>query len=81
VGGEVMQEIMDKWSQVRSISFYGLQEQGILHLQELYSLRVLVFEYNNGLGNRHVKYIGNFFRLTFLRINCREVELENCHRP
>uniref|UniRef100_K3Z400 NB-ARC domain-containing protein n=1 Tax=Setaria italica TaxID=4555 RepID=K3Z400_SETIT len=41
LGDEVIQEIMDKWSQVRSISFYGLQEQGIPHLQELYSLRVL----------------------------------------
>lgn len=43
LGDEVIQEIMDKWLQVRSISFYGLQEQGIPHLQELYSLRVLVF--------------------------------------
>jgi hypothetical protein len=79
VGDEVMQEIMDKWSQVRSISFYGLQEQGILHLQELYSLRVLVFYYNSHLGNRHVKNIGSFFRLTFLGIKCSEVtELPEC---
>jgi hypothetical protein len=79
VGGEVMQEIMDKWSQVRSISFYGLQEQGILHLQELYSLRILVFYYNSHLGNQHVKHIGSFFRLTFLCINSSEVtELPEC---
>jgi hypothetical protein len=79
VGGEVMQEIMDKWSQVRSISFYGLQEQGILHLQELYSLRILVFYYNSHLGNQHVKHIGSFFRLTFLGINSSEVtELPEC---
>jgi hypothetical protein len=79
VGGEVMQEIMDKWSQVRSVSFYGLQEQGILHLQELYSLRVLVFDYNSHLGNQHVKHIGSFFRLTFLGINSSEVtELPEC---
>ncbi|CAL4905783.1 unnamed protein product [Urochloa decumbens] len=73
VGDEAMQEIMDKWSQVRSISFYGLQEHGIPHLQELYSLRVLDFDYSSHLGNQHVKYIGSFFRLTFLRIDCREV--------
>jgi hypothetical protein len=70
---------MDKWSQVRSISFYGLQEQGILHLQELYSLRVLVFGYNSHLGNQHVKHIGSFFRLTFLGINSSEVtKLPEC---
>ncbi|CAL4898485.1 unnamed protein product [Urochloa decumbens] len=73
VGDEVMQEIMDKWSQIRSISFYGLQEQGIPHLKELYSLRVLDFDYSSHIGNQHVKYIGSFFQLTFLRINCREV--------
>jgi hypothetical protein len=73
VGNELMQEIMDKWSQVRSISFYGLQEEGIPHLQELYSLRVLVFHYSSHLGNQHVKHIGSFFRLTFLLIGCREI--------
>ncbi|CAL4905785.1 unnamed protein product [Urochloa decumbens] len=73
VGDEAMQEIMDKWSQVHSISFYGLQEHGIPHLQESYSLRVLDFDYSSHLGNQHVKYIGSFFRLTFLRIDCREV--------
>ncbi|CAN6343447.1 unnamed protein product [Urochloa humidicola] len=73
VGNEVMQEIMHKWSQVRSISFYGLQEHGIPHLQELYSLRVLNFDHSSHLGNQHVKDIGSFFRLTFLRINCWEV--------
>jgi hypothetical protein len=72
VGDEVMQKIMDKWSQVRSISFYGLQEPGILHLKELYSLRVLVFDYGT-LVNQHIKYIGSFFRLTFLRIDGRKV--------
>ncbi|CAL4898466.1 unnamed protein product [Urochloa decumbens] len=73
VGDEVMQEIMDKWSQVRSISFYGLQEQGIPHSKELYSLRVLDFDNSSHIGNQYVKYIGSFFRLTFLHIGCREV--------
>ncbi|CAL4891506.1 unnamed protein product [Urochloa decumbens] len=75
VGDEVMQEIMDKWSQVRSISFYGLRELGIPHLQlqELYSLRVLDFDYSSHLGNQHVKDIGCFYRLTFLRIDSWEV--------
>ncbi|RLN00295.1 hypothetical protein C2845_PM06G31910 [Panicum miliaceum] len=69
-GDEVMQEIMDKWSQVRSISFYGCDEQGIPHLQKLHSLRVLVFSrYSYHLGNQHVKYIGSMFQLKFLSIS------------
>jgi hypothetical protein len=73
VGDKVIQEIMDKWSHVRSISFYGLQKQEILRLEGLYSLRVLAFYYCSHLGNQHLKYIGSFFRLTFLRIGCSKV--------
>jgi len=69
LGDEVMQEIMDKWSQVRSISFYGCEEQGIPHLHKLHSLRVLVFHYSNCLGNQHIKYIGSIFQLKFLSIH------------
>jgi Leucine-rich repeat (LRR) protein len=71
VGDEVTQKIIDKWSQVRSISFYGLQEQRIYHLQELHHLRVLVFHHNgiHHLGNQHIKYIGCLFQLNFLAIH------------
>ncbi|XP_039839899.1 disease resistance protein RGA5-like isoform X1 [Panicum virgatum] len=70
VGGEVMQDIMDKCSQVRSISFYGCKELGIPHLQKLHSLRVLVSNYYSPLGNEHIKFIGSMFQLKFLRISC-----------
>ena len=73
VGGEVMQDIMDKCSQVRSISFYGCKELGIPHLQKLHSLRVLVSNYYSPLGNEHIKYIGSMFQLNFLRINCQGI--------
>jgi hypothetical protein len=43
VGDAVMQDIIDKWSQVRSRSFYGMHGHEIPCLQELNSLRVLVF--------------------------------------
>ncbi|KAF8667526.1 hypothetical protein HU200_052722 [Digitaria exilis] len=58
VGDEVMQEIVGKWSQARSISFYELKQHGIPHLRDL-----------NGLGNEHVKFIGSLFQLTFLSIS------------
>ena len=67
VGDAVMQDIIDKWSQVRSMSFYGLHEQEIPCLQELNSLRVLVL-FDVNLGNQHIKNIGSFFQLTFLSI-------------
>jgi hypothetical protein len=70
VGDEAMQEIMDKWSQVRSISFFETEEQGISpHLQKLQSLRVLVSTYFSHLGNQHVQYIGSMFQLKFLSIS------------
>ncbi|CAN6343448.1 unnamed protein product [Urochloa humidicola] len=69
LGDKLIQEIMDKWSQIRSISFYRFQGQGIPHLEKLHSLRVLVFEYGCHLPNQHIKYIGSFFQLTFLSIN------------
>jgi hypothetical protein len=43
VGDEVTKKIMDKWSQVRSISIYGLRDEQISHLQQLHHLRVLYF--------------------------------------
>ncbi|CAL4905777.1 unnamed protein product [Urochloa decumbens] len=70
---EMIQEIMDKWSQIRSISFYRFQEQGIPHMEKLQCLRVLVFEYGCHLGNQRIKYIGSFFQLTFLRIGSENI--------
>ncbi|KAF8776680.1 hypothetical protein HU200_003408 [Digitaria exilis] len=58
VGDEVMQEIVGKLSQARSISFYELKQHGIPHIRDL-----------NGLGNEHVKFIGSLFQLTFLSIS------------
>ncbi|CAN6334537.1 unnamed protein product [Urochloa humidicola] len=69
LGDKLIQEIMDKWSQIRSISFYRFQGQGIPHLEKLHSLRVLIFDYGCHLRNQHIKYIGSFFQLTFLGIN------------
>jgi hypothetical protein len=70
VGDEAIQKIMDKWSQVRSISFCGFQEQIFSHLHDLHHLRVLYFQYYIGdLGNQHFKYIGSLFQLKFLHIN------------
>jgi hypothetical protein len=74
VGDEMMKKIMDKWSQVRSISFYELQEQPISHLQELHHLRVLYFYHGVGhLGNQHIKCIGSLFQLKLLVINSDDV--------
>jgi Leucine-rich repeat (LRR) protein len=56
-------------SQVRSISFYGWQEQGISRLKDLNHLRVLDFSYAWHLGNQHIKYIGSLFQLKFLVIH------------
>ena len=72
VGDEVMKKIMDKLSQVRSISFYGLQEQPISHLQELHHLRVLYFYYDVGC-NQHIKCIGSLFQLKCLIISSYDV--------
>uniref|UniRef100_A0A0D9XYE0 AAA+ ATPase domain-containing protein n=1 Tax=Leersia perrieri TaxID=77586 RepID=A0A0D9XYE0_9ORYZ len=68
VGDEVMQEIMRNCSQVRSISFYGLQDQGTCLLPNLNSLRVLAFENCRHLGYENIKYLGRFFQLTYLSI-------------
>jgi Leucine-rich repeat (LRR) protein len=73
MGDEVIQKIMDKWSQVRSISFYQMQEQGISDLKELQHLRVLVFHYVRNLGNQHIKYVGSLFQLKFLAISSLSV--------
>jgi hypothetical protein len=73
VGDELTQKIVDNWSQVRSISFYGLQDQIVSHLQELHHLRVLVLYDVNNLGNRHIKDIGSLFQLKFLFIRCSNV--------
>ncbi|CAN6361417.1 unnamed protein product [Urochloa humidicola] len=73
LGDGLIQEIMDKWSQVRSISFYGLQELRIPYLEKLNSLRVFVSKNGCRLGNQHVKYIGSFFQLTFLGISAKGI--------
>ena len=76
VGDEVMQQIMDKWSQVRSISFYALHEQQISHLQELHHVRVLSFDDQHGhplVGNELIKYIGSLFQLKYLAIDSHYV--------
>ncbi|CAL5092876.1 unnamed protein product [Urochloa decumbens] len=69
VRDEVKREVREKWSQVRSISFYKSQEKGIPHLPELHSLRVLVC---SGLW-QPVKCIGTFFQLTYLGIHCYDI--------
>ncbi|XP_052138077.1 disease resistance protein RGA5-like [Oryza glaberrima] len=66
---EVMQEIMTNCSQVRSISFYGLEDQETSLLPTLNSLRVLAFENRYHLGSKSIKHLGRFFQLTYLRIN------------
>ncbi|KAB8117164.1 hypothetical protein EE612_058844 [Oryza sativa] len=70
---EVMQEIMTNCSQVRSISFYKLQDQEISLLSTLNSLRVLAFNNSHHLGNKSIKYLGRFFQLTYLSIASRGI--------
>ncbi|KAL6594386.1 hypothetical protein ACP70R_048579 [Stipagrostis hirtigluma subsp. patula] len=69
VGNEVMQDIMEKCSHVRSLlSFNGLDKKTHC-LSRFYYLRVLVFEDTDGnLGNQHIKNIGSFFQLKYLKI-------------
>lgn len=70
---EVMQEIMTNCLQVRSISFYGLQDQETSLLPTLNSLRVLAFENWHHRGSKSIKHLGRFFQLTYLRINSRGI--------
>uniref|UniRef100_A0A0E0BR76 Uncharacterized protein n=1 Tax=Oryza glumipatula TaxID=40148 RepID=A0A0E0BR76_9ORYZ len=70
---EVMQEIMTNCSQVRSISFYELQDQEVSLLSTLNSLRVLAFNNSHHLGNKSIKYLGRFFQLTYLSIASRGI--------
>ncbi|EEC78789.1 hypothetical protein OsI_19036 [Oryza sativa Indica Group] len=70
---EVMQEIMTNCLQVRSISFYGLQDQETSLLPTLNSLRVLAFENWHRRGSKSIKHLGRFFQLTYLRINSRGI--------
>ncbi|KAL6641664.1 hypothetical protein ACP70R_019845 [Stipagrostis hirtigluma subsp. patula] len=69
VGNEVMQDIMEKCSHVRSLlSFNGLDKKTHC-LSRFDYLGVLVFEDSDkNLGNQHIKYIGSFFQLKYLRI-------------
>ncbi|BAF29574.1 Os12g0273300 [Oryza sativa Japonica Group] len=64
----VVQKIMDNLSQVRSLSFFEVPEK-IPPFLKFHSLSVLVLvDYDFCLGNGHIKYLGSFFQLKYLRV-------------
>ncbi|KAL6639085.1 hypothetical protein ACP70R_022815 [Stipagrostis hirtigluma subsp. patula] len=81
VGNEAMQEIMEKWSHIRSlISFHGLGQQTQYCLPKLDNLRVLVSGYSSfdpPLKIQQIKNVGSFFQLKYLRIRSCHIELPN----
>lgn len=68
VENDVMQDLMNKCSHIRSLSFFG-ENKETPHLPKFRYLRVLVFEDCDSLGNQHIKYLRFFCQLKYLRIN------------
>lgn len=72
VENEVAQNIIDNQLQVRSLNFFGPAKQ-IPYLSKFYSLRVLVIENCICVDNQHIKNLGKFFQLKYLRIGCTSI--------
>uniref|UniRef100_A0A0E0FB55 NB-ARC domain-containing protein n=1 Tax=Oryza meridionalis TaxID=40149 RepID=A0A0E0FB55_9ORYZ len=68
VENDVMQDLMNKCSHIRSLSFFR-ENKETPHLPKFRYLRVLVFEDCDSLGNQHIKYLRFFCQLKYLRIN------------
>nr|ABA97409.1 disease resistance protein RPM1, putative [Oryza sativa Japonica Group] len=68
VENDVMQDLMNKCSHIRSLSFFR-ENKETPHLPKFRYLRVLIFEDCDSLGNQHIKYLRFFCQLKFLRIN------------
>lgn len=67
---DVLQEIMNKCSQVRSLIRFHVVDKEAPHLPIFHSLRVLVLRCNCDLGNHHIKHIGSSLQLKYLEIGC-----------
>ncbi|KAF8659649.1 hypothetical protein HU200_058410 [Digitaria exilis] len=66
---EVMQEIMDKCLQVRSVFIFHEVNNKTFHISKFYHLRVLILEDDDGhLGNQHIKHIERLIQLKYLKI-------------
>lgn len=73
---DVLQEIMNKCSQVRSLIRFHVAHKEAPHLPIFHSLRVLVLRCrceNLGLGNHHIKSIGSSLQLKYLEIGCPSI--------
>ncbi|RCV18500.1 hypothetical protein SETIT_3G305800v2 [Setaria italica] len=70
---DVLQEIMNKCSQVRSLIRFHVVDKEAPHLPIFHSLRVLVLRCNCNLGNHHIKHIGSSLQLKYLEIGCPSI--------
>jgi hypothetical protein len=73
---DVLQEIMNKCSQVRSLIRFHVAHKEAPHLPIFHSLRVLVLRCtcaNLGFSNHHIKSIGSSLQLKYLEIGCPSI--------
>ena len=73
---DVLQEIMNKCSQVRSLIRFHVAHKEAPHLPIFHSLRVLVLRCtcaNLGINNHHIKSIGSSLQLKYLEIGCPSI--------
>ncbi|XP_066356568.1 disease resistance protein RGA5-like [Miscanthus floridulus] len=73
---DVLQEIMNKCSQVRSLIRFHVANKEAPHLPIFHSLRVLVLRCtcaNLGISNHHIKSIGSSLQLKYLEIGCHSI--------
>ncbi|WVZ90282.1 hypothetical protein U9M48_036592 [Paspalum notatum var. saurae] len=70
---DVLQEIMNKCSQVRSLIRFHVVNKEAPQLPVFHCLRVLVLRCTCGLGNQHIKHIGSSMQLKYLEIGCPSI--------